>query len=165
MTYFYLLLSLFKKKLWKEFFETTVPHRLGKHEALLKSRDGGKGYFFGDKVNIQDKTTTATTNFFLHNCKLLSISKACTAYWKKEKKKHGNNFKIALIFKLYFDIPVRFNSIRQFWWSASWYDRWWCWWFACCYGQSTLSEGRGGEGTIPQLDPNSYTLSLRHRRN
>ena len=64
MTYFYLLLCLFKKKLWKEFFETTVPDRLGKHEALLKSRDGGKGYFFGDKVNIQDKTTTATTNFF-----------------------------------------------------------------------------------------------------
>lgn len=64
MTYFYLLLSLFKKKLWKEFFETTVPDRLGKYEALLKSRDEGKGYFFGDKVSRQDTTKTATTNFF-----------------------------------------------------------------------------------------------------
>ena len=82
MTYFCLLLSLFKKKLWKEFFETTVPDRLGKHEALLKSRDEGKGYFFGEKVSRQD----TTTNLFSQNCKLLSISKACTAYWKKKRK-------------------------------------------------------------------------------
>ena len=64
MTYFYLLLSLLKKKLWKEFFETTVPDRLGKYEALLKSRDEGNSYFFGDKVSRRDTTKTATTNFF-----------------------------------------------------------------------------------------------------
>ena len=90
MTYFYLLLSLLKKKLWKEFFETTVPDRLGKYEALLKSRDEGKGYFFGDKVSRTGYNKNSNNKLFLHNCKLLSISKTCTlpqhAYLKKRKK-------------------------------------------------------------------------------
>ena len=34
----------------KEFFETTLPARLKKYEGFLESRDGGKAYFFGEKV-------------------------------------------------------------------------------------------------------------------
>jgi len=34
----------------KEFFETTLPARLEKYSALLKSRNEGKGFFFADKV-------------------------------------------------------------------------------------------------------------------
>ena len=37
-----------------KFFLTTLPERLGKFEAILKSREG-KSFFFGDKVNKQDK--------------------------------------------------------------------------------------------------------------
>ncbi|XP_073251801.1 glutathione S-transferase-like isoform X1 [Porites lutea] len=68
-----------KKKLWKEFFETTVPHRLGKHEALLKSRDGGKGYFFGDKLTYAD---IAFVEFFQSLKVNVDIQK------EKEKKEH-----------------------------------------------------------------------------
>ena len=38
-----------------KFFLTTFPERLGQFEAILKSRDEGKSFFFGDKVNQQDK--------------------------------------------------------------------------------------------------------------
>ena len=37
------------------FFLTTLPERLGKFETILKSREEGKSFFFGDKVNKQDK--------------------------------------------------------------------------------------------------------------
>jgi len=37
-----------KEELKKEFFETTLPARLEKYWALLKSRNEGKGFFFGD---------------------------------------------------------------------------------------------------------------------
>ena len=37
-----------------KFFLTTLPERLGKFEAILKSREEGKS-FFGDKVNKQDE--------------------------------------------------------------------------------------------------------------
>ena len=40
----------FQEELNKEFFETTLPTRLEKYSALLKSRNEGKGFFFGDKV-------------------------------------------------------------------------------------------------------------------
>ena len=40
----------FQEELKKEFFETTLPARLEKYWALLKSRNEGKGFFFGDKV-------------------------------------------------------------------------------------------------------------------
>ena len=36
----------------KEFLETTLPARLEKYEALLKSKDAGKGFFLGAKVSI-----------------------------------------------------------------------------------------------------------------
>ena len=36
----------------KEFLETTLPARLEKYEALLKSKDEGKGFFLGAKVSI-----------------------------------------------------------------------------------------------------------------
>ena len=35
----------------KEFLETTLPARLEKYEALLKSKDEGKGFFLGAKVS------------------------------------------------------------------------------------------------------------------
>ena len=35
----------------KEFLETTLPVRLEKYEALLKSKDEGKGFFLGAKVS------------------------------------------------------------------------------------------------------------------
>ena len=38
-----------------KFFLTTFPERLGQFEAILKSRDEGKSFFFGDKVNKQGK--------------------------------------------------------------------------------------------------------------
>ena len=43
-----------------KFFLTTLPERLGKFEAILKSREEGKSFFFGDKVNKQDKYVTLT---------------------------------------------------------------------------------------------------------
>ena len=39
----------------KEFFETTLPARLKKYEGFLESRDGGKAYFFGEKVRKMRK--------------------------------------------------------------------------------------------------------------
>lgn len=44
--------SVIQEKLQKEFFETTLPARLEKFSALLKGRNEGKGYFFGDKVMV-----------------------------------------------------------------------------------------------------------------
>ena len=46
-------LSWFKVGLEKEYYETTLPARLEKFEALLKSRDEGKGFFLGDKVRAR----------------------------------------------------------------------------------------------------------------
>ena len=46
-------LSWFKAGLEKEYYETTLPARLEKFEALLKSRDEGKGFFLGDKVRAR----------------------------------------------------------------------------------------------------------------
>ena len=43
-----------------KFFLTTLPERLGKFEAILKSREEGKSFFFGDKVNKQDKSVPFT---------------------------------------------------------------------------------------------------------
>ena len=42
----------------KEFFETTLPARLKKYEGFLESRDGGKAYFFGEKVRKMRKIHT-----------------------------------------------------------------------------------------------------------
>ena len=39
----------------KEFFETTLPGRLKKYEGFLESMDGGKAYFFGEKVRKMRK--------------------------------------------------------------------------------------------------------------
>lgn len=47
-------LSWFKAGLEKEYNETTLPARLEKFEALLKSRDEGKGFFLGDKLTYAD---------------------------------------------------------------------------------------------------------------
>ena len=38
-----------------KFFLTTLPERLSKFEAILKSREEGQSFFFGDKVNKQDE--------------------------------------------------------------------------------------------------------------
>ncbi|KAM7435007.1 hypothetical protein ABFA07_015001 [Porites harrisoni] len=43
-----------KAGLEKEYNETTLPARLEKFEALLKSRDEGKGFFLGDKLTYAD---------------------------------------------------------------------------------------------------------------
>ena len=40
----------FQEELRKEFFDTNLPARLEKYSALLKSRNEGKDFFFGDKV-------------------------------------------------------------------------------------------------------------------
>ena len=41
---------IIKDEIKKEFYGTTLPARLEKFEALLKSRDEGKGFFLGEKV-------------------------------------------------------------------------------------------------------------------
>ena len=41
---------IIKDGLKKEFYGTTLPARLEKFEALLKSRDEGKGFFLSEKV-------------------------------------------------------------------------------------------------------------------
>lgn len=43
-----------KAGLEKEYNETTLPATLEKFEALLKSRDEGKGFFLGDKLTYAD---------------------------------------------------------------------------------------------------------------
>ena len=49
----HIILSWFKAGQEKEYYETTLPARLEKFEALLKSRDEGKGFFLGDKVRAR----------------------------------------------------------------------------------------------------------------
>ncbi|XP_073251573.1 glutathione S-transferase-like [Porites lutea] len=43
-----------KIELMTKFFLTTLPERLGQFEAILKSRDEGKGFFCGDKLTYAD---------------------------------------------------------------------------------------------------------------
>ena len=48
--YIYFFAFIIKDELKKEFYGTTLPARLEKVKALLKSRDEGKGFFLGEKV-------------------------------------------------------------------------------------------------------------------
>ena len=45
---------IIKDEIKKEFYGTTLPARLEKFEALLKSRDEGKGFFLGEKVRQEE---------------------------------------------------------------------------------------------------------------
>ncbi|CAH3155181.1 unnamed protein product [Porites lobata] len=51
-----------KKELMTKFFLTTLPERLGKFEAILKSREEGKSFFFGDKLTYADISFVAFVN-------------------------------------------------------------------------------------------------------
>ena len=48
--YIFFFAFIIKDEIKKEFYGTTLPARLEKFEALLKSRDEGKGFFLGEKV-------------------------------------------------------------------------------------------------------------------
>ncbi|CAH3190126.1 unnamed protein product [Porites evermanni] len=54
-----------KDEIKKEFYGTTLPARLEKFEALLKSRDEGKGFFLGEKLCYADITVFDFLNNFI----------------------------------------------------------------------------------------------------
>ena len=51
-----------------KFFLTTFPERLGQFEAILKSRDEGKSFFFGDKVNKCFLKVVQQENLLVPDC-------------------------------------------------------------------------------------------------
>ncbi|XP_073251979.1 glutathione S-transferase-like [Porites lutea] len=53
-----------KETKMKEFLETTLPARLEKYEALLKSKDEGKGFFLGAKLSYADISFVEFINSF-----------------------------------------------------------------------------------------------------
>ncbi|CAH3180261.1 unnamed protein product [Porites evermanni] len=53
-----------KETKMKEFLETTLPVRLEKYEALLKSKDEGKGFFLGAKLSYADISFVEFINSF-----------------------------------------------------------------------------------------------------
>ena len=50
LIYNFFFAFIIKDEIKKEFYGTTLPARLEKFEALLKSRDEGKGFFLSEKV-------------------------------------------------------------------------------------------------------------------